>query len=564
MGVASSFFLNISIGYFPLVFYSTVFIIIFFHKQIYSNIKKSALMIGTTSMTVAVINIPMIASIILGGSSHSYTNFTSYKIIDALTAGIFYYSKLELGGIFLSGVVLLLALISRITIRLKVVLILIYLMVSLILMGKNITPSLYDFIFYNFPLMNSIRSTHRFIFYELFIIIIFIYSGLSHMLSNKNLIVKGLGGLFSIVMLYLLGYNIFLNNNYIQTSILPTEYFEVDSYLQNSTSKIMYFPSYMPVFHDLNGNFSWMPVKDAPLGLIYANPFTSLLSVENMTHVETYMTNLKSQELNALTHYNNSPSDVIKALEYAGIERLIIDKNFLWNKVFPDFDLNEFEKKLKLKKQFGNIFIYDVSDKQNECIKSYGNFKLGYCIDDKNPQVFIERTKNEYVLDFIAQSGNPDTIPFNRSRDVIHLIIANPSLTEYVVANKILITTPHMHVDEPMNNIYLTTIKGNKYLLALPILRVDPKTKFFGDMQMEIVVNGVVKMRIYPYNTTQKFAWEQLVLDLSRDQEHIISIQTKGDGAMVFGSPVLMELTTYQKLLNNLDISSIDSRLQRR
>jgi hypothetical protein len=555
IGAASSFFLNISIGYFPIVFYSTIAIILFFYKHVFSNIKKFVVMFGIIAATAAIVNIPIIYSIIQSGKSHIYANFSSYSITNALTAGLFYYSKLKIEGIFLIGIILYLAIISRLSLRSKIIFASIYLITGIILIGNNISPSLYDFVFNNFPLMNSIRSTHRFIFFELFIIVIFIYSGLSYMLTDKKIFLKMSGVFLSAILIFLPGYNIFLNKNYIQTSFLPNEYLAVDTYLQNNETKIIYFPSYMPVFHDMNGNYNWLPVKEVPLGLIYANPFTSLLSIKNLVHVETFMTSPKSQELRALTHHTNPPNEVIKALGYAGIERLIIDKNFMWDKVFPEFDLNELEKGLKLRKRFGNIYIYDVPAIRDDCLKFYGNFKLGYCIDHKNPKVFIEKTKKDFILDQISQSEYSSTISFNRSKKVIHLIIADPSLTEYVIANKIFITTSHIHVDEPINDIYTTKVTGNKYLLSIPVLKVKQKSRFFGNMYMEITVNGVVKKRISPYSEVENYAWEQIVLDLKKDEEHIINIQTKEDGAMVFGSPMLLELFEYKKFDNDIQIS---------
>lgn len=362
IGVAASFFLNIGIGYFPIVVYSTLIIFLYFWKQIFKNIRKFILLLIPIGILPILLNLPMVLSVILASKNASrvYLDFSSYDFLDAFTGGLFFYSDLKLGGALLILLLIYFVSVSYLRKKTKIALFLIYLITGLCLLGENINPSFYNFVFNNFPLIDSIRSTHRYIFFELFILTTFTYHGILTLMINKKYLYKEFGIFLGLLLLCVITFNIYLNRNYVQTGILPHEYFTLHEKLQDNNKKTIYLPHYLPDHERMQENFSWMSQEHVPNKTLYKNPYSSLLAMKKLNHVEEFTYDEEAKAFRELTSYSLDGEEFIKILKRAGIQQVIVDKNFYWQKHFPSFDLNGLDDLLVLKAKYGNLFLYEI------------------------------------------------------------------------------------------------------------------------------------------------------------------------------------------------------------
>lgn len=550
-GIIVSFFLNISIGYAPILAYATILVCIYFYKQILKSIPKFLILSLIIGLIPVLINLPMVLSIIFRDSGRHYTNFNSFLWQDAITSAWFMFSNHTKLGVFFYMMTVILFLVSQINVRTKLVLLGVYTFIFLILLGNNLFFPLYGYLFHHLPLMDTIRSSHRYIFFEIFILVIFIFTGLNAFHFSESKLKQLLEKAMGLLLIFVLLINLYTSLNHVHSSVLPEEYFEASEYISNSKLSTIYFPAYMPIHNSMTGNYSWLQEDSIGDRTIYKNPFTSLLAVPNMRHVETYHTDIRSQELRNLINYTNEPDAIIEALQYKGIEQLVLDKNFNWSEQFPEFDISKIEDSLQLQKQFGNIYIYQLRALPEKCIPSYGNFKNGYCITKANPTTLIGRTQVDYALDQITQSNTINTISFIEKATNIHHIIPYPPLTDYVLQNKIYISIPVIGVDEPISDLLTATItQSGSYILAFPVLYVEKETEMYQKMNITVRLNGKTIKTITPYNQIPNFSWA--VIPIKTEDNAIVTISTVGTGFVVFGEPMIITEADFQTTISQM------------
>jgi hypothetical protein len=333
------------------------------------------------------------------------------------------------------------------------------------------------------------------------------------------------------------------NRNYIQVSNLPKEYFDVYNYFKGNNSTKVYFPSYMPQFQSITGNYNWSNMSGNPT--IYTNPFTSILPLENVVYYEGYpTTQIKQDELQALTAYSNNVDSIIQSLEYHGINYLIIDRNFLWNKNFPKINVSALQSKLKLVKKFNNIYIYKLDNRSSKCIPSYGDYSIRYC-SSENPKTLINRSSLEYSLDKFYAS-NEERLTINKNI-VYYDYIVDPKVQSIVVNKKFLIPF-RLFTIEPNKDVFNTTVAKSKIVLAIPVLKYSS----INSTQIYVRLGDRIIHTFSTYKSDEGVRWKIANIDINEPQAKL-SIDIKGQTPAIMGEPIILNIEQWQSIKNNID-----------
>lgn len=570
LGILLSFCLNIGISHFPLIFYTLIGIGLYFFTTIKNYSEKFFLIILINVFIVFLSNFPIILSQIISGDTHYLTSFNAMTFIDGLTAG-YHTAGLDRKLILLFfGMVIWLLCITKIKLRQKMWLLIFYLILVFIMAGGQIgNLSIYEFIFNHLPFMEHMRSLHRFIFYQIIILFIIIYLGLTRLLQDKRKINNIIGITIGIIFLLINCIYIIENENRFHSGKIPHEYFLVDSYLKNKTEKKVYFP-FGPLGNEsLSSNYNWLPEQKYIIPTLYSNPFTSIFMLQNILSVEDYQISTPQEaQLRSLVNMTDLKGS-INSLTYLGVKYLIVDHNYLWNKNFPEVNIGDISQHAKLDKKFGNIDIYLLENKQKACKPAYGDFLAGYCYNQTNPQYLINKTVQDFVLDRLHLAHQYE---LTKSKGVrIGDLIVNPATRAKVIEEKILIPFIIYQADNMVKNIYNKTLQKGDYTLFIPVLTLSPADKLFQNERMEVRINDKIIKTIILYGARHGITWEKITLNIP--DTSTLSINTNGQGLMIFGNPLLFtskdmrmlnkkineysylrEINTYGSVDNNLNI----------
>jgi len=553
LGLILSFFLNIAISHLPIIFY-TVFTIslLYTFKIIRSkNLSKMIFVFAPVLIVVIILNLPIVLSQLLTGDKYLLTDFNVLSWFDGLTAGsILAKANPILTGLFFLITIGLLS-VSKISLYKKCGILLAYFLLAFLLTGGRIGNfSLYQYVFSYFPLMGYMRSLYRFIFFEILIIFIILYLGLKQLFEVRKGIIQSIGLIISLFLVFFLGQSALSQADRFSSGLLPEDYFRAARYLNSKSEKKIYFPTYGPSGNEtMSGNYIWFRNKKSSPTL-YSNPFTSLFAVSDLVYTEGYQLDSPWEgQLRALINYQNSPEEIRSYLSNLRIKYLVLDKNYLWNKNFPDFDLSKFTQTLVLDKEFGNISIYQIPDSSTECRPSYGDFIVGYCYDLQNPSFLINKTPKDYVLDKLVINNSTSVIQRNK-RVRIPDIIVNPDIRLKLIEQKILVPFRVYQADNMVENIFVKKLQAGSYKLYFPILKLSAADRIFKNTQVEVQLDGRVIQRFLPYSAYHGMFWEEVSLDINKPS--VLSIGTKGEGSVVFGNPLLFESSQTKEIADEI------------
>jgi hypothetical protein len=524
------------------------------HKFLFRNWKKFCMAILLVLFLVILLNIPMVSSYLLSGDVHKLSTYNPLSGMDSWFMGA------SLAGVGISQIKIMavlfvgLLIISSLSVRSKLLLVISYLAVTFILHGGKIGQiEIYKFAFEKIPLMDHMRSLYRFIPLQMFVVFLIIYSGISRAVNSKVTLIK-LGVILVVVLIFIIQLDyINSNKNLFHTTSIPSEYFDVDNYLNSTGGKKIYFPAYWSSQSpSMSSNYTWLPnVERGPT--LYTNPFTSLFQVSDIAHTENNSLTPAQQELRTLVNYNRNPIFVQNALEYLGIGRVIIDKHYFWDKNFSDFDLETFAAKLTLDKIFGNLFIYKIKDLSTECIPAYGQFRLGYCYDNIQPLVFINKSAKDWVLDNLDQYKLTQS-----SKTSLESFITNVSLREVITTKGILIPGNIHFINNEVDNIFSQKIKKGPYKLFVPVLQLEHFGRIFGETNLDVFIGDILLTKLSPYGAYEGIRWHEF--DIQIEKEEQLKIDTKGLGLIVIGDPLLIPMQEWASI--DRKVNSLKSKTQ--
>ncbi len=527
-GLLFSFFLNIDIAVIPIAFYTSIIIAIVYRKKFRENIKKTLLYIGVMAIPVVAINIPIFISLIQNGDSRHYEGYISFNYIDSFLSGLSTAKANPYIIVAYSVLFIFCFMYAPIKHRLKIWMLVGYLFVETMITGMNSPINIYEWIFNTLPLMDTLRATYRFMFFELVFIFIIVYFTLRRLKEGNRLQVIIFVAI-SMVCLYLSTQYIYTNRNYFFVATLPQEYFDAQAYLKNNYDKKVYFPPETPLFHSIITDYNWgNPSYNATI-LLYKNPYTSFLPLHNLIQYERYPYLLSPQylELFYLTNLENKPEDIVRALELRGVTDIVLDKNYNWKQNYPNFNVDQFIKLTKVDKQFGNIFILNLPDKHNQCKKGYGNISLDYCtVYDKNAKLF-GKTKKEFMLEVDPQSiGENFTI---RSNSTYTHSLLDPILMQSFIDNRLFFGKDIMQIFGDQKGVFTTQqLQPGKYTVYLAIFKYKKEGNLFGNAKIVVRVGDQEVTEISPYNTKPGIYWEKTTLNVQNTQKIAIDIKNRG------------------------------------
>lgn len=559
-GLSIFFIFNIGIGFSPIFIYTTLLLLAYFFNKIRKNLKQAVLFLAISFLIPFFLNLPLVLSVFLNKNQHVFTTFIPLNLVQSLTSRMAESlpTATELSPVLILVffyAVLILFLISRFGLKTKVILITIYFLAAVLMAGDY----LFNFLFYHLPLMNTLRSVHRLIFFQQLVLFIIIYGGIKTIELIKSklkyLLIAGL----AIILVGIPALFIKSNFGLLYKTEIPAEYFELKEYLADDKNPKIYFPFYLPLHQSFNENFSWMK-KPALHKTLYGNPYISLFALPNMIQADAFPSVEENiLELRSLFDYQrNSPAEIIETLKLHGIKYLIIDNNFDWQKNFPAFDFQKITQNLKLEKQFGNLYLYSLENKKAECKKSFGDFRFGYCHISGNeiPDYFINATEGDYLLERFSLREDTQKMKLKMGKNIYHNV-ANPALADYIIGNKI---NQHdlWQIDNSYgnnsDNVFTVNLPQGEYELVIPILKTNIKDNLFKEAHLEVSQKNLPTSIVQPYGSKIGINYDTVYLKI-KDNMEPVKIKILGEGFLATKTPFVVKKEEWPKIfefkLNN-------------
>lgn len=552
-GAVGSFFLNVSIGFFPIFLYSFLGVFIFFYRKWAHSWKKIACFSVTVMGFVALLNIPVVFSVLLRGNPREFFAYHKLSLLDSFTAGVtlvpaHLQSILPILVIIFFFAIIVLLIKSNLSRKQVLLLTSLYFSIAILLSGDIV----YDFVFRHFPLIGSLRSLHRLIVFEEIVLLFVVYIGLVTLLRTGKFLDRSLAILFSFILI-VIPYTFIRDNwGYLNKISVPDEYFQADAYLSENSDKKIYFPAYLPIGQGINNNYSWSQVTSLQATL-YQNPFTSLFAVPNLVMFERYpMVTQKQMEVRALLDYGNDSEKIVKAMKNFGIRYVVLDRNFFWQKNFPAFNYDKLVSHLTLVKSFGNIDVYQVKSSTKKCKKSYGEYSYGFCHVEQGekPDYLLNINKEEYLIETYEPRKNK-YIPLMEQKN-IYPYISDPSLQMYLIDKK-AIYSDVMTIDNQQGtlngNLFQKKIDAGRYTLIIPLVKVSDDQTFFKESVLQVYVDDRRIASLKPQGIKSGLAFEVIPFDL--ENEGIVSIRINGSGYLVMKNPYILEQEKYGSIIKD-------------
>ncbi|MEI7652770.1 MAG: hypothetical protein WCJ70_00625 [bacterium] len=553
-GLLGFFFLNISLGFLPIYIYSLVVLGIFAVFRKPWDWLRIVIIMASSFFTTALVNSPISLSLILHGNTHKYDNFisltTTKSFFFALTGtnDIFTANSGDTGYIILamSLIVLWMAFYYR-SRRAAISCLAIYFACSLLMQGNII----YGLAFNHAPFMGTLRSVHRLTVIQHATIFICIYYGLD-VLGSKMLPALKLCLLFFTILLIPFSFK-YASDNIRSAEIarVPVEYFQLNEKLDKLLGKKVYFPAYLPPHELVQGNYKWFK-EETRMILLYTNIFSSLFAPSGMQLLERHESGMKQMELRSLLDLRNSYSDLQQSLVTQNIQYLILDKNFAWDKNFPDFDVDEFVKPYKLLSVFGNLYLYETKANQSTCPTAYGLFTSKYCHITRNdviPQYLVNISNSDYLLQRHKPLTNEKLERVKGAK--YYEGIPNPELQNQMLLHNIpyfgFFTLDNEENEKSL--IYRKRLEKGDYVLVINSIKMVLSQELPTTQNIEIMVNANNTAQVSPYSNRPGIYSTKIPIHVTDEGWVKLYISAKGSSNM--SEPYLIEKSEYEKLLRN-------------
>jgi hypothetical protein len=343
---------------------------------------------------------------------------------------------------------------------------------------------------------------------------------------------------------------------------MPQEYRDAQKYINSLSGEKIYFPHTVPYAESLSltNAYTWGQPQYKNSVVLYKNPFTSLVPVNDLVQFERFPYILSPQwlELRYLTDYEKPLPDIIKALELRGIRYIIFDDNFKWSRYIPKVDKQQLFSLTSLEKRIGNIYILKLKDKTADCKKSYGDISVEYCNTPTKPQVLINKTSSDLLLEIQpTQFGKKLEIRRN-SKYVPN--IQDPKLHQLLIQEKLLFGKDILQIFGNQEDIFsINRLSKGTYHLFIPLFKIPQAIGVFEDAQIDIQLNGKTIQTLDPYAACSGFVWEKVTIPVTQDNT-LLTIDIKNKGYVILGStPIILndrELIALEKE-NKTDIRTL-------
>ncbi len=532
-GLVFSTFLNVNIAFFPIAFYAAIIVGLFNRNKIVTHFKKTAAYAGSISIPSTIINLPLLGSLSKYGNSRHYEGYISFDFVDSSMAGLHTANTDNFIIICFAILFIFIFIYAPMNLRKKLILFGVYVLTTLIIMGKNSPINIYGWLFNNVPLIDSLRATYRFMFFEFIIIFVVTYLSLQKLQAN-GLYKKILFIFLSLSLVYLTLSHIYTQRDYFFVTELPAEYFSAQKFVNNLEGKKVYFPPTTQLFHSISTDYSWVDTGYNQSILLYKNPYTSLLPIKNLMQFERfpYLLSPPYLELRYLTDLRHSPENIVKAMELRGIRYVIFDQNYKWKNNYPDFDVDKFIGMTSIEKKFGNIHVLKLSEKSSSCKKGYGTISLEYCTSHKPDAKLINRTREEFLLE-----TTPETIAKKitlRKNTIYTKSVLDPILHQVFIDNRILFNSEIMQVFGDQKNVFTTQpLRKGDYTLYVSVFKYTREKNLMGKATIVVRSTQKVIKNISPYADKPGIYWEKINF-LVNDGE-IVRIDLDNEGYIIFG-----------------------------
>ena len=509
----------LGINYVPILIYTGLILCVFHIKSIRMNLRK-IIMLATITLSIFIIaNLKWIVNL---GNYEFQKNFlapaNNETFLDAFTGRYFVtVSTPEILPV-LFALFLFITIIVNFYLKTPHIkkLTATYLFIIMILMGNNLFINLYGFIFDNFPLMSSIRSSHRFYVFIFTIQIILIYN-LIEKLKGK---LKRIYVVCLVTIIVLTGISTInqAKEQYVNLQI-PTDYPQVEQYIkQNLKGKtVLYLPFNNNQY--LYGKYNWYELtKQNHNPYVYLDVAQSIFYIDDLIQIfNWYHYGPEEYHLNRLKNYYltiNSdkifPTDT--QIRNLNPDIILVDRNAKVLQNEYDFELSNYTKD----REFGRITVYQ-RDSEIKCQKYYGNIitKIdGYCFDNYNPDLLNEKDRYEFIYENITKTNWQKASIF-KSPQILKKMISSQDARDYLVNKQIIFNTDTVELlnPNPTDEFLFSNTQINadmKYLLFeavnIPIDNENPSEIIVStsDKQEIVKITEISKMKLYiiPINIT--------------------------------------------------------------
>lgn len=564
-GIFFSSFFNINIGYIPIVFYLVLICSTFFLKYLFTSFNKIVILVTASIIPVIVINIPLFNSLIHSGNSRHYEGYYSFGLVDSFSSGLILAQTNGYIQIAIAIIILISLVFSTLSIKDRIYLVILYIVFAVLLLGKNSPVNIYDWIFYNLPFGDSLRSTYRLFFFQMVIIYIFVYHLILWLYLRKERKSKILFLVVVTALIILPALHIKQHSNYILRLQLPSEYFIAQKFLNTLKGNKLYYPYGIYGVKNLSNSYNWSNPAYKESIVIYKNPFTSLLPINNIVQFEKYpLLSPYLLELRNVTDMQKTAKYIIFALSRRNINYIIYDDNYNWDSIDSRVNLADLKKEMTIFKRIGNLYVFKIPKLKDVCEKSYGDFRATLCFTIDSPKHFINRSSEEYILDTVM-NDNKMKMKIN-STAIYYRNILNPSLHEILLSNNIFISDQMLQIEGNQKKIFsIDYLKKGKYYLFIPIVKINPIYNTIGMGSLLIKVNNSSIKYIDSYEQCSGVKSYKIPINIIKEGSNL-AIDTVSNGYIVFNSyPLLLNQIQYmqlQKMSGVIEKKSSKSRLK--
>jgi hypothetical protein len=544
-GLLLSSFFNLAIAFLPIITYALVILFITNLKRIRHNINKFIVYISPIGILVVLVNIPLFHSLLVFGNTKHYSGYISYSLRDSLLLGMDQAITNPFVVVIATLAIILSFGYSYLSKRHKLHLIFTYFLIGILLMGENSPINIYEIIFKNFPLMDSLRSTYRLYVFQMIIVYVFMYTALINSSHYKRII--SLTIYFLIVIVPLL--HIYDNKNYFYYGVLPPEYFEAQQYLNKIDEKKLYFPLNQQGIQNISNRFYWsMPNYNQTI-VIYKNPFTSVIPVKNILQFEKYPLLSKDLlEIRSGFGADTPLEDTINLLARQNIKYIIYDNNYKWETSAENIPLDKLLALTHLKKRFGSIYILEVPKVNTKCDRYYGDLNPNECLDVMDPEILRNRSHVSYILDRYRKDIAKIQFELDRKMEYYNNIL-DPVVQESILDNRILYSENVLQIPANQKSVFTAKLsRKGVYTLYIPIIELksaDPT----GNAYLTIKLNNKKVANILQSRKCSTVVLHTLNIK-NRDDSASISIDVNGNGYILLNeSPFILGVESNDRVI---------------
>lgn len=532
LGLLNSFWLNIGINHLPIYIYVVLIILLLNIRIIFKKYLNLLLVFSVSAVIVFLVNLPFVVSVITLGNNRSFSQFLTLSFLESISARYYIsgFSNLNntiLGLVFISYVTLLV--VSKISLRKKLTSMVLYICVSILMFSKLI----YGSIFYYLPLFSSMRASFRMNILSQIVLFTILFTGLFSVKKKNNV-------LFYIISIFLLCSNIAFiikNSEFVNTFILPREYFVVSEFEKNDNKKI-----YFPLSQNIIGKYFWSS-SPSIYWSEYKNPFTNILSVRNIVSPTFYWRQDPQADLFYKIENASDSAQVVKILSEYSIQDVIFDDNFNWDACDECQPYRSVGSLLEQKFTSGGLSVYSVPQ-EDSCLSGIGTFRDGYCQQKSQSSInaFLE-SHDELLLDDkrnIKKYGMDIT-----GRENIYKYISDPQLKPYFEKRPLNLENYYSIkiTDKKFSKIFSVDKPSGKYILLLTYLSTPKSTGFFGNSTVNINIDGVTLKSISPYS--DKVGSVTISQEIYLPKQGEISIEVNGNKLLFLKKPILIDSVEY-------------------